>query len=578
MTIRRLRLIAALAAAWLLCQCGTPSPPVCHSLPRESRTDPQDDLAQARAAWQSIGRDRGGAGRDQALARYNAAVSRLFDRLHCGSGTFHQKAAAFGTTIDDSHTLGAGLHVEDLEALLPARRIATKNVGQRHTVDGLGVPVVGWDTTAEEGDRRWEFAPPTGIPLNLTAILRFPAGRPPQWDFLYPGKAGRVAVPGGKVVLAADWSAANAFYWQMSQLDDFDLAKALLPSRFSEETALYLSSPYDPNRIPLVLVHGLNSSPGTFKQLFNELNREPWFRQNYQVWFFSYPTGNNWLYSAARFREEMTKATRYVHSRGGSPNWDKMVVVGHSMGGVITHASLKHPEASLYDAFGVKPLDQLKVSTQTREAIRLLTMYEPLRPPARAIFLAAPHRGSPMADRVFSELLVKLIRLPKKLTIDLVDFTLSDLSSLTFKGHAANKGWFTSIGSLSPSYPAYDVLRRLPFRDHLVYHSIIGDRGRGDTPNSSDGIVPYWSSHLDGAASEAIVPYGHSLTAGPQCEDEIKRILKLHLAAQGQAVNSVRQTGSDRPPTAPGEPPLHRRPVQHDQRERGVEEGHHPAQ
>ena len=94
--------------------------------------------------------------------------------------------------------------------------------------------------------------------------------------------------------LAADWSAPSAFYWQMSNLDDLDLEKVFLPSRFSDETALYVASPYNPKRIPLVLVHGLKSSPGAFKRLYNELNREPWFRENYQVWFFSYPTGNNW--------------------------------------------------------------------------------------------------------------------------------------------------------------------------------------------------------------------------------------------------------------------------------------------
>src|SRR5690606_29180994 len=191
--------------------------------------------------------------------------------------------------------------------------------------------------------------------------------------------------------------------------------------------------PYKPELIPLVLVHGLYSSPGTFKKLYNELNREPWFRENYQVWFYSYPTGNNWIYSAARFREEMAKATKYVHSRGPAPNWNRMVLVGHSMGGVISHASLKRPEDRLYDAFAVKPLDEIKINHQTREAIRLMTMYEPLESPRRVVFLAAPHRGSPLADRFFSNIAIKLIRLPKQLTIDLVDFTLNDFSRLTTK-------------------------------------------------------------------------------------------------------------------------------------------------
>src|SRR5690606_3464847 len=121
-------------------------------------------------------------------------------------------------------------------------------------------------------------------------------------------------------------------------------------------------------------------------------------------------------------------------------------------------------------------------------------MYEPLDSPSRVVFLAAPHRGSPLADRFFSDIFIKLIRLPKQFTIDLVDFTLNDFSSLTTKGPRPTKGWFTSIGSLSPNYPAYEVLDRLPFRSGLKRHSIIGDRGRDDTPDSSDGVVPYWSA------------------------------------------------------------------------------------
>ncbi|MGB9056689.1 MAG: hypothetical protein WCC54_30925, partial [Pseudolabrys sp.] len=62
-----------------------------------------------------------------------------------------------------------------------------------------------------------------------------------------------------------------------------------------------------------------------------------------------------------------------------------------------------------------------------------------------------------------------------------------------------------------------------------LVHSIIGDRGRGDTPNSSDGIVPYWSSHLDGAKSELIVHSGHGAQYDPEAIREVERILKENL-------------------------------------------------
>ena len=519
--------VSGLAAVLVLTQCGTPSAPQCRAIPRASRGDTSVMVEDARRSWQALSRSADPA----ALAAYNGAVAKLFDHLHCGPGTIHAKAATLGTTIDESRSLGAGIHLADLDALLPASAISTDAIGTRHVAGGIGVPVVGWKKTAEEGKPRWEFEPPTGVPLNLTAVLRFPAGRSPEWVFSYPGKAKEEPVGARKIPLAADWSAPSALYWSMSNLDDFDLEKVFLPSRFSDETALYVSSPYDPKRIPVVMVHGLNSSPGAFKRLYNELNREPWFRENYQVWFYSYPTGNNWLYSAALFRLAMTKADRFARKSGPTDKWEKMVVIGHSMGGVISHASLMKPGDALYRAFQDRPLDQVTTNKNLREAVRLLTMYEPLKPPDRVIFMAAPHRGSPMADRFFSTWIRNLIRLPKTMTVNLIDFTLNDLGSLTTSGQSSSKGWFTSVGSLSPGYPAYKAMGEQPFRDGLKVHSVIGDRGRGDTPDSSDGIVPYWSSHLDGVESECIVPAGHSVQNCPVAEVEVKRILKKHLGA-----------------------------------------------
>jgi hypothetical protein len=63
----------------------------------------------------------------------------------------------------------------------------------------------------------------------------------------------------------------------------------------------------------------------------------------------------------------------------------------------------------------------------------------------------------------------------------------------------------------------------------VPYHSNIGDRGKGDSPNSTDGVVPYWSSHLDGAQSEVIVPGPHGACELPQTIAELDRILRLHL-------------------------------------------------
>ena len=91
-----------------------------------------------------------------------------------------------------------------------------------------------------------------------------------------------------------------------------------------------------------------------------------------------------------------------------------------------------------------------------------------------------------------------------------------------------------SIDTLSPNNRFVKIMNTLPIAKGIPYHSVIGDRGRGDTPNSSDGVVAYWSSHLDGAKSELIVPSNHGANQNPRGIAEISRILKEHLGNQNQ--------------------------------------------
>lgn len=91
----------------------------------------------------------------------------------------------------------------------------------------------------------------------------------------------------------------------------------------------------------------------------------------------------------------------------------------------------------------------------------------------------------------------------------------------------------TSISSLSPKSRAYAGLNQLPLPKNIKFHSIVGDKGHGDTPKSSDGVVPYWSSHVEPVESEIIVPSNHSVPNNPQAAEEVKRVLLLHLQEEG---------------------------------------------
>ncbi len=245
---------------------------------------------------------------------------------------------------------------------------------------------------------------------------------------------------------------------------------------------------------------------------------------------YNYPTGNPWIYSSMKFREVMRDACAHARSQGHDRQLNRMVVVGHSMGGLLTRSSVTEPGNAFYDAFFDKPPDQLPLGESERRLVNEGLLYQPLAEPERVVFLAVPHRGSPLADMTLSTWISKLIRLPKTLTVELLDSTLLAVGDVV-QGENPVTRMPTSINSLSPDNRATRALNQLALPPDIASHSVIGDRGRGDTPESSDGVVPYWSSHVPSVVSEKIVPSNHGVPDCPNAAEELKRILKLHLGS-----------------------------------------------
>ena len=523
-----LRSIPILLAV-LLCHCGAPQPPRCVSVPLASRVPAASLIGSARQQWDILGNSSRSAEWDTARLLYNAAVAKLFDQLRCGPGDWNSRATTLGTTIASADKQMVAL--DNLEAVFPSSLVNTRGVATHQKTDGVGAPLVGWKKTSAVGVKRAANLLPTGLPYNITATLAFNrSGKLPVWQFTKRWLFDAIPVGSTQQTLAADWTAPNAFYWEMCDLDDLKIQNVILPERFSEETGLYFLQPYDPKKIPLVFVHGLVSSPDAFRNIINDLAPEPWFRQNYQIWLFNYPTGNPWLYSSMKFREQMRLACAFARTKGDDRNLNKMVVVSHSMGGLVTRSSVTNPGTKFYDVVFKKPIEELKVSPSTRRLIRDTTLYQPLTEPKRVIFMAVPHQGSPVATFRAAVWISRLIRLPKKLTIELLDATIQGVNDV-IKGDQAKPDMPNSISSLSPKDKSNIALTSMPLPSNIIFHSIIGDRGKGDTPNSSDGVVPYWSSHVEPVQSELIVPSNHGVPDNAQAAEEVKRILKLHLGA-----------------------------------------------
>jgi hypothetical protein len=109
-----------------------------------------------------------------------------------------------------------------------------------------------------------------------------------------------------------------------------------------------------------------------------------------------------------------------------------------------------------------------------------------------------------------------------------------------------------SVDTFAPNNRFVKAINTIPITPGIRYHTIVGDRGKGDAPNSSDGVLPYWSSHMEGAQSELIVPSGHPAHQNPQTIEEVRHILKLMHVRPGGPTEESRVHGIRRCNRPPG--------------------------
>jgi pimeloyl-ACP methyl ester carboxylesterase len=364
-----------------------------------------------------------------------------------------------------------------------------------------------------------------GMCEPVTALVQA-SGRRPQLVFYRTRIDDDAKVAGYRGKLAADFSAPLAYMLSRGRNRSIDIAALLRPDKNFAHTGLYQFEPYDPSKIPVVFVHGLMSRPETWVPAVNELMADETIRERYQFWFFLYPTGLPVWGSAAELRSELDRYRKTMDPSRSNRNFDRMVLVGHSMGGLISSLQIRAGGEVLWKQFLEAPPERLSLSPALKQRIIDILQFQPRPEVSRVVFFATPHRGSELAVNPVSEFFSRLIRLP-------VTFLDKDRMTLQAALREEYRELFVapanSLVFLQANSPLLKSILALPMRPGVPYHSVIGDRGRGDSPDSSDGVVPYWSSHMEGAKSEKIVPSGHGAHENPEGIAELGSILRLHL-------------------------------------------------
>ncbi|MCF6312537.1 MAG: alpha/beta hydrolase [Verrucomicrobiales bacterium] len=335
-----------------------------------------------------------------------------------------------------------------------------------------------------------------------------------------------VKVGGYTVPLAADFSAPFELLLDGSKELLEGLTGFFKADQRAATSGVFLLEPYDPDRIPVILVHGLVSVPMIWRSMIPDLLSDPEIAKRYQFMVFTYPSSYSIGESALLFRENLAALRAKYDPEGNHALSKDTVLIGHSMGGVLSHLMTADFGDRIWDQVSDVPLEQTKFSPQAKKKLRELAFFEPDPAVNRVIYIAAPHRGAKLALTNLPNLLSNLVKLPGNVLSTTTSF-LAEPALRDLKIPMSKK--LTSIQSLRPDAPITLAMDKAPYRKGVVYHSIIGDKGKGDSPESSDGVVEYWSSHQEGAASEIIVPTGHGGSyKHPKASAEIKRILHLH--------------------------------------------------
>ena len=388
----------------------------------------------------------------------------------------------------------------------------------RPSISGIGAPLVAVGRV--ENSRSREQFKLRRVYAPVTAVIKF-ADKRAELEFVDPMKTERVAIGKRTFPLAIDLNAPTAMLIARERPERLGFARVINPQKYADTTRLTQLQQFDPARTPVIFVHGLQETGASWAPMIDTLRNDPWIRGHYQFWFFSYPSGYPYPYSAALFRQDLDGIDRAF------PNHKRVVLIGHSMGGMICRLMVTDAGDKIWrDFFATSPA-KTPLASDTRRLLKESLVFNHRPDVERVIFISTPHRGSKLASGWIGRIGAALVRTPQLFTS-----IYTSTKPLLIADPAARplNRMPNSVDTLEPNDRFVEAVNKLPITPGISYHSIMGDRGRGDTPNSSDGVVPYWSSHLAGARSELVVNSDHGARYNPQAIREVERILKLNLA------------------------------------------------
>jgi pimeloyl-ACP methyl ester carboxylesterase len=489
---------------------------------------------------------------------YNLALTQVLSGAgadgvaNLQSGRYEVPFGVVDVTVDQADLQFAG---RTLTSFVPTMNLAVTGFQNDYRSEGLGAPLAAGLAPAVQSDKGLVLPANLRIPTSAVLQIDNPRRQLTQsrmtarlslytiYDTTY------IRIDGHTVPLEYDQTAVRALFavegksWtrELSGL----LNNVLVGPPGTTNDHLFALEPHRHGRIPVVLVHGTASSPLRWGDMVNDLLEDKEIRKHFEFWFFTYDTGNPIAVSANVLRHSLEDAVQSLGGVQADPALGRMVVIGHSQGGLLTKLISIDSGTKIWDAVSEKPVDELNLKPETRALIKEAVFVHHLPFVKTVIFIATPHGGSYQASLTVVDLFARLVTLPLTIASATADV-------LANAGDALKLRTFNSISGMSPGNPAIGAVREIPVAPGIHAHSIIPTLQDGPLETRNDGVVEYKSAHIDGVESELVIEHsGHSTQANPLTVREVRRILLLHLGeACPQGCTPVATT--DRPPLAAG--------------------------
>jgi hypothetical protein len=337
-----------------------------------------------------------------------------------------------------------------------------------------------------------------------------------------------IKVSGKEIPLAGDFSAAYQEMLERDLSSKLWIMGFLDGDRESKFQGLYMAEPYNPDKIPVVFVHGLLSTPATWMETMNELDQIPGIKERYQFWFYMYPTSGSILLNGTDLRENLQRTIHHLDPKNNNPTLKRMVLIGHSMGGLLAKLQVVYSDDKLYSGLCRVPFNELQGKPTVLELARKTLFFEPNPNISHVVYIGTPHNGSPLSFTPTGRLGSLIAHTPswqKNFRSE-----LNEQNPSAFLPAFKIQSQPNSIDMLGFENPFLKVFQGLRPSEHIQVHSIAGDLNQLFESRKGDSVVPLTSALATKSDTVTIVQERHmELHHHPKTISEITRILQQNI-------------------------------------------------